>query len=139
MAEEVKVQLDWEEGLRFNVKGDKSGIALKVDSPSQPACVGPSPMELLLMGVAGCTAMDVVSILQKMRQPLKRFSLEVVGKRADTNPKYYQEIILVYHLWGEGLDRQKVEKAVKLSHETYCSAMASLRPDCRVESQIELH
>lgn len=139
MAEDIKVQLNWEEGLRFNAQGNNSNINLKIDSASRSECAGPSPMELFLMGVASCTAMDVVAILQKMRQPLERFSLEAVGKRADKHPKFYREIVLIYHLWGEGLDRQKVERAVKLSHETYCSAMVSLRPDCRIETDIQLH
>lgn len=138
MAEQTRAFLRWQGGLQFEAETG-SGHRVVMDSPSRPGHVGPGPMELLLAGVAGCTAMDVAAILEKMRQPLARLEVEIVGTRAETHPKYYTGITIVYHLWGDGLTLEKVQRAVELSHQTYCSAMASLRPDCRVESRIELH
>jgi len=138
MAEQTKAVLQWEGGLRFSATAERSGRTVLLDSPTREDCAGPSPMELVLMGVAGCTAMDVVAILEKMRQPLARFQVEIVGERAEQHPKYYTAITIGYRLWGDGLSREKVERAVKLSHQTYCSALASLRPDCRIESSIEI-
>jgi putative redox protein len=138
MAEQTRAVLQWEGGLRFSATGERSGRTVVMDSPTREDRGGPSPMELLLMGVAGCTAMDVVAILEKMRQPLARFQVEIVGERAEQHPKYYTAITIVYRLWGDGLSREKVERAVQLSHETYCSALTSLRPDCRIASRIEL-
>ncbi|MFZ5803833.1 MAG: OsmC family protein [Acidobacteriota bacterium] len=138
MAEQTKATLRWQEGLRFEAESG-SGRKIVLDSPSRPNQAGPAPMEVMLMGIAGCTAMDVVAILEKMRQPLARLEVEIVGTRAESHPKYFTGISIVYHLWGEGLTPEKVQRAVELSHQTYCSALASLRPDCKVESRIEIH
>lgn len=138
MAEQTKATLRWQGGLRFEAESG-SGHKIVADSPSRPEHAGPSPMELVLIGVAGCTAMDVVAILEKMRQPLARLEVEIVGSRAEGHPKYFTAVSLVYHLWGAGLTLEKVQRAVELSHKTYCSALASLRPDCQVASRIEIH
>lgn len=95
-------------------------------------------MELLVMGIAGCTAMDVVSILEKLRQPLSGLDVEIVGDRAKQHPKRLTAITITYRARGEGLARDKVERAVELSHSTYCSAIASLREDCKVTTSIEI-
>lgn len=138
MAEQTKATLRWQGGLRFEAQSG-SGHKVVLDAVSRPEHAGPSPMELFLIGVAGCTAMDVAAILEKMRQPLTGLEVEIVGSRAETHPKYFTAVSLVYHLWGEGLVLEKVQRAVELSHQTYCSALASLRPDCQVESRIEIH
>jgi putative redox protein len=95
-------------------------------------------MELMLIGIAGCTAMDVVSILEKLRQPLSALNVEIVGDRAGQHPKRLTGISIVYRVRGQGLERDKVERAVELSHSTYCSAVASLREDCKVTTSIEI-
>lgn len=95
-------------------------------------------MELFLVGIAGCTAMDVVAILDKMRVPPASLTVTVIGERAPVNPKVYTGIDLHYRLAGPGLTREKVERAIALSLKTYCSAVASLHPDCRVTTHIEL-
>jgi putative redox protein len=95
-------------------------------------------MELIVMGIAGCTAMDVVSILQKLRQPLSGLDVEIVGDRAEQDPKRFTAIAITYHVRGEGLEREKVERAVELSHSTYCSAIASLREDCKLTTRVEI-
>lgn len=135
MAESLKATLTWETGLRFSGHS-QSGYALTIDSPAAPGHQGPSPMELMLLGVAGCTAMDVVAILDKMRQPLTRFDVTIQGARAEGHPKRFTAIEVVYSLHGDGLRRDKVERAVELSHSTYCSAAASLRPDIPFTTRI---
>ncbi len=137
MAGTTSAKLSWVTGLRFEARPD-SGHAITIDSPSRPGHAGPSPMELLLAGVAGCTAMDVVAILEKMREPLAGLEVEVAGERAETNPKRFTSLSLTYRLKGRGLSREKAERAVELSHSTYCSALATLRPDCAVTSAIEI-
>jgi|NGEPerStandDraft_6_1074524.scaffolds.fasta_scaffold00163_19 putative redox protein len=137
MAERTTTKLVWQSGMRFEAHS-ASGHALTVDSPGRPGHAGAGPMELLLIGVASCTAMDVVAILEKMREKLAGLDVEIAGERAAVNPKYYTAITLTYRLRGKGLDRSKVERAVELSHSTYCSALASLRPDCAVTTAIEI-
>lgn len=81
-----------------------------------------SPMEFLLAGVAGCTAMDVVHVLRKMRQPFRGLVVEIEGVRAEEHPKVYEDVEIVYVVQGAEVDPQAVEKAIRLSQETYCSA-----------------
>jgi len=137
MAGTTRAKLTWISGLRFEARSD-SGHLVTVDSLSRPDHAGPNPVELLAMAVAGCTAMDVVAILEKMRERLAGLEVEVSGERASTNPKYFTSMSITYRVRGGGLSREKVERAVELSHSTYCSALASLRPDCKVTTAIEI-
>ena len=89
---------------------------------------GASPMELILMGVGGCTGVDIVSILKKKRQNLQDFRVEVRGKRADTYPRIYTDIEIIYHLWGEDLDSRAIE-----------NASAMLRPSATISSRYVVH
>jgi putative redox protein len=132
-----KATLTWQTGLRFHAEAG-SGHQLVVDSTGRPGHQGASPMELMLVAVAGCTAIDVAAILEKMREPLTSLHVEVTGEQAESNPKYFKAIEILYRVGGRGVTREKVERAVHLSHSTYCSAVASLRPDCSVESRIEI-
>ena len=135
MGERLSATLKWEAGLRFSARS-QSGYSLTLDSPAKPGHQGPSPMELLLIGLAGCTAMDVISILEKMRQPVRNLEVRVEGERASTHPKRLVAAEIVYSLTGDGLSREKAEHAVELSHSTYCSASASLRTDIPVTTRI---
>lgn len=104
-----------------------SGHEVKIDASES---IGgdnsaPSPVEYLLNALAGCTAIDIVMILEKMRQKLTSFDIEVNGDRAEEHPKRFTNIHLHYILDGE-LDEQKVKKAIKLSKDKYCSVSHSL-------------
>ncbi|MER3469242.1 MAG: osmotically inducible protein OsmC [Thermoflexus sp.] len=87
---------------------------------------GPRPMELVLVALAGCTAMDVLSILRKKRQPLEGFAMEVRGERAAEHPRVYTEIDVLYVVKGS-VDPQAVVRAIELSATKYCSVSAMLR------------
>lgn len=86
-----------------------------------------SPMEMLLAGVAGCTAVDIVFILQRQRQPVSGVEVAIEGTRADDHPKVYTDVRLVYLVSGDNLDPKAVERAVELSEEKYCSASIMFR------------
>jgi putative redox protein len=137
MAEQTSATLSWNSGLQFTAR-TASGHGVILDSPVNPNRAGGGPMELMLVAIAGCTAMDIVSILARMRQPLTALSVEITGDRAEKHPKYCTAISIVYHVRGKGLTREKVEHAVELSHSTYCSASASLRPDCPITTTIDI-
>jgi putative redox protein len=98
---------------------------------------GATPMELLAVALAGCTSMDVVSILQKMRQPLEGLRVEVRGERAAVHPKRFLSLEVVYHLKG-ALDEKKVQRAIELSETKYCSVEATLRPAVAISSRYVL-
>ena len=101
---------------------------------------GARPMELLLMGLGGCTSIDLILILKKQRQPLEDIKIEVTGEReqiAGTEMKPFKKINIHYKLYGT-LDPAKVEKAISLSMEKYCSATAQLRPSAEITHSYEI-
>lgn len=93
---------------------------------------GPSPMIALLYAAAGCTAIDVLMILEKMRLTVDAFSVEIAGTRRVEEPRRYVALHLVYRLRGSGLDDMKVRRAIDLSLEKYCSVMQSLAGDMAI-------
>lgn len=99
---------------------------------------GVSPMELLLLGLAGCTGMDIAMILKKKRQPLAELQVKVRGKRSETHPMVYTDIEVTYLLWGNGLDSKAVERAIELSEEKYCSASAMLGEVAHIQSVYQI-
>ncbi|MFN2231780.1 MAG: OsmC family protein [Anaerolineae bacterium] len=122
----VQAKLKWTDGLRFLGRaGD--GPAVVIDTSDGGS--GPGPMQLLLMGVAGCTAMDVVTILQKRRVNLTGFEIEIRGERAEEYPRRYTAIEIEYVVIGTGIEPRDVEIAIKLSEEKYCSAVASVNAE----------
>ncbi len=113
-------------GENLNFEG-QLGSGYEFDLGGGDDKVGGSPMEFLLAGMAGCTAVDVVLILQKQRQPVSGVEVEICGVRAETMPKVYTEIDLLYIVRGNQVDPQAVERAISLSEEKYCSASIMFR------------
>lgn len=125
----MKAQVTWTgPGLRM-IGEAEDGPAIVVDSKggTYGTHSGPTPMELLLMGLAGCTAMDVVSIMEKKRQPLTSLQVKVNAERADDHPRYFTKIELAYTAYGEGVDEDALARAIDLSENKYCSAQAMFR------------
>jgi putative redox protein len=130
----MEVELRWQgEGLRFEAGGPGGGI---IDGDAE---VGPSPMQSLLLGLAGCMAVDVVMILQKMRVPLGGLRVRVTGERAPEPPRRFTRIGLVYEVSGLAPeDGEKLDRAIALSRDKYCSVLHSLRPDIEVGIETRL-
>ena len=125
---QMRVRAKWKSGMRFEgANADGLGVVMDADPQHGGTAGGPSPMETLLLALAGCTGMDVVPILQKMRAPVDRFTIEVTADRAGTHPKVLTAIHLRYVAAGPGLRAEQVEKAVALSQDKYCSVSAMLR------------
>ncbi len=125
----------WIQDLQF-VATSGSGHATVLDSGGEQGSIGPSPMELLLEGLAGCTAMDVVFILKKKRQKISGCEVHVEGVRAEEHPKIYTDIELTYTIRGKNLSEKAVHDAVKLSTEKYCSASAMLEKAARLTHKV---
>jgi putative redox protein len=137
MADEWKeVVAEWIGESAFAGRNTTGGCVQMGSFQGQP---GIGPMEMLLLGVAGCTGMDIVSILGKKRQKIDRFEVKVRGKRAESHPKVYTEIEVAYHLWGNQIDPRAVEQAVQLSEEKYCSASAMLSAVANMTTQYFLY
>jgi len=131
MTDEWKeVGVEWVGESAFQGRNKTGGCVLIGSTQDQP---GLSPIELVLIGVAGCTGVDVISILHKKRQIIEKLEIQVRGKRAETHPRVYTEIEVFYQLWGERVDPKMVEHAIHLSEEKYCSvsAMLSAKADIR--------
>ena len=137
MADSLKTRVRWVEDHRF-VATTGSGFSLVLDNPHREGGAAASPMELLLVSLAGCTGVDVVAILEKMRQPLDRFEVGVEGWRADEHPRVYTEVDVVYRAWGE-VTPKKLLKAVELSEGKYCSVTEMLRPTAKINIRVELN
>ena len=99
---------------------------------------GPSPMELMLIGAGGCSAYDVVHILEKGRQPVESCVVELDADRAETEPKVFTRIHMHFTVRGRGLDPAKVERAINLSVEKYCSASAMMAKTAAVTHGFEV-
>ena len=127
----------WLNDMTFDVA--MGGHHLMIDSAPPESSRGPSPMQLVMAAVAGCTAMDVVSILRKSRQPFTRVVVRAEGEQAEDHPRRYTHVTLVYEIHGTGVDLAAVERAVRLSDERYCSVSASLKVPVTVSTRIELH
>lgn len=133
MARSDPVTVGWKgEGLRFEgtTALGRVDLASSLDETGQ----GATPMQLLAIALGGCTGMDVVSILRKMRQPLEAFRVEVSGEKADEHPRRFTSLEIVYYLRGD-LDEAKVKRAIELSEDRYCSVEATLRPAVPIASR----
>jgi len=124
----MEVKTTWIDGMAFSGSAE-SGYTIPLDAKADAggADRGFIPMELIALGLAGCTSMDVISILQKKRQQVSSFEVLVHAERAETHPKVFTHIVLEYVVTGNEIDPQAVERAVQLSEEKYCPSQAMLR------------
>lgn len=122
------------EGINFVGKGP-SGHWVPMDGPEEfgGSNAGTRPIELLVIGLAGCTGADVASILAKMRVKTDDFQIKVEYERAEEHPKPFTKMKLIYHFWGKGLDKEKLEKAIDLSQNRYCGASYMLGKAVNIE------
>ncbi|MDD3827962.1 MAG: OsmC family protein [Anaerolineae bacterium] len=127
----VEASVTWVEDRRF-VGVASSGHAIVVDGSGLKT--GPSPMELLLMGLAGCTAADVLEILHKKRQFITRVEVHARGERAENPPRVYTDIHLEYIVCGHDVSDKAVRDAIRLSKDKYCSASAMLGKTAAITS-----
>ena len=127
------------EDLAFEAELQGHKIALDADAQFGGKDRGPRPKPLMLTALAGCTGMDVASIVGKMRMPFDTFKVEVSGETNDEHPIVYTRIHIKYIFTGNELDRDKIEKAVKLSREKYCGVSAMYEKFAEVTHEIVLH
>ena len=123
----MKARVKWIEKMAF-VGESESGHAVVMDASPDVGGrnLGPRPMEMLLLGTGGCSSIDVILILQKMRQQVSDCHVEIEAERAESEPKVFTKIHLHFVVKGKGIKAEAVEKAVKLSAEKYCSASIML-------------
>lgn len=135
----MKARARWVEGMAFMGEAG-SGHAVMMDGAPEYGGrnIGVRPMEMLLIGLAGCTGFDVVSILRKGRESVTGCDVEVEAQRAETDPKVFTKIHLSYRIAGKGLSQAKAERAVTLSKEKYCSASIMLGATAEMTYSLEV-
>lgn len=135
----MKIVSQWVDGRCF-IAGNEQGntIVMEGSAAEGAARRGASPMELLLMGVAGCSSIDVVDILKKQRQDVRDCITTVEGKRADSVPKVFTDIHLHFKVVGCNIKADAVAKAVQLSAEKYCSASIMLGKAANITHSFEV-
>lgn len=135
----MKARIQWHENAVF-IAESGSGHAVVVDGPAEIGGrnLGVRPMELMLMSVGSCSAVDIVQILKKARQPVTGCEVAVDGTRADTDPKVFLRIHLHFIVSGRGLSENHVRRAVQLSAEKYCSASIMLKASAEVTHDYEI-
>jgi len=129
----------WTDEMAFDVELEGHHFMIDADEEFGGKNRGPSPKALLLSSLAGCTGMDVVSLLRKMKMPFDKFALEVEGEVAEKHPKSYTDIVIRYIFRGKELDRDKIEKSVKLSLDKYCGVHTMLAKSANVRHEIVLN
>ena len=135
----MNISVNWVDGMLM-VGKSHSGHSITMDGPPEIGGdnLGVRPMEMLLLGVAGCTMIDVVTTLKKMRQELTHCETKVNAERANDHPKVFTDIHIQFLVQGNGLDSKKVEKAITLSAEKYCSASIMLGKTASITHAFEI-
>lgn len=131
----TEITADWKEDMTF-VGKNKAGGTVQMGSLDGKPGVG--PMQLLLMGLAGCTGVDILGILQKKRVKLTDMQVKVRAKRASDYPMIWTDIHVTYLLWGEDIRSKDVEQAIQLSEEKYCSVGIMLSKSAAVTSEYHI-
>ena len=134
----MQVSLDWKRGLEFSGTAP-TGFTIDMSSHEDG---GPkddvSPVQLVALGLGGCTAMDVIAILQKKKQDVRSFHVRVTTQRKEDHPKVWTHALIEYFVTGSGIDPAAVERAIQLSHDKYCPVQNMLKASVEIESRYEI-
>jgi putative redox protein len=132
------VENKWNDGISFTSTIGDYKVVIDADEEFGGKGKGPRPKQLVLTALCGCTGMDVVSILRKMKVDFSGFRVIAQAVPAEEHPKVYTSINLIYEFKGKDLPLEKLKKAVDLSQERYCPVSAMLRKACRLSYEIKI-
>jgi putative redox protein len=131
-------EVTFKEGMSFEVEVDKHKFMIDATPEVGGKDRGPRPKPLVLAALGGCTSMDVISILKKMRVEPDFFNVDVSAEMTDEHPKYYNKIHLTYQFKGKNLPMDKLEKAINLSQDRYCGVTAMLDAVAEITHEIQI-
>ena len=136
---EVKVKLKQIEGLSLAAHSN-SNHWITMDAPPElgGSGSGSRPLEVLLMGIAGCAAMDIIAILKKKRVDFSHFETDVTAQRTDEHPHIYTDIHFKYTIYGKNIKPESIERAIKLTDEKYCGGIAMIRGVSKIAHNYEI-
>lgn len=135
----TEVKFKWLQKMSFEADLDGHKLIIDANEENGGENQGPRPKILMLASLAGCTGMDVVSILTKMRVNYDSFSVHVEGETGEEHPKKYESMKIIYHITGKDIDLEKVQKAVNLSSEKYCGVSAFYNKVIDIEYEIKIN
>jgi len=135
----VTVNTEWKEGMAFESRVGDHLVRIDAATDVGGTNSGPTPKPLLMTSLAGCTGMDVVAILKKMRVSFDYFNILTEGTLADEHPKKYLEIKIVYQFKGNNLSKENILKAISLSREKYCGVIATLQQAVSLVFELEIN
>lgn len=130
----------WLGGMAFE-SNNPSGHNLRIDAGPENGGEGSGlrPKALMLSGLAGCSGLDVASLIKKMKLEVDDFTIETIANLTDEHPKYYDSVVIEYHFYGSNLKEDKLQKAVDLSVEKYCGVMEMFRRFSQLEIKTVFH
>jgi len=135
-----KVSTHWKGNMQFESDNPSGKTVLMDTSPENGGhSSGLSPKAMMLSSLAGCSGLDVVSILDKMKVEVADFKMDTYGELTNEHPKYYHTVSVEYHFHGTNLDEQKITKAVNLSIDKYCGVMEMFRKFAKINTSIHFH
>lgn len=130
------IKLEYLKGLQFKAYSDtNSNYSILLDTSKEAGGneEGIKPTDLILVGLAGCSSMDIVSILKKKKQNITSYKANVTGERAETHPRVFTKMVITYEIKGKDIDEQAVKRAIELSKDKYCSVWAMLKNAVDIE------
>jgi putative redox protein len=138
MADKHTIKTEWKGDMAFEADVDGHKVMMDASNDGGGHDLGSSPKKLMLAALSGCTGMDVVTILKKMRVEIEKCHIEVQGDVAEEHPKRYTRMHVIYKFTGKNLPLDKIQKAVSMSEETYCGVEALYRMAIQVTSEIQI-
>jgi putative redox protein len=132
------INVRWLEGMSFEAEVDGFKVAIDADGEFGGESKGPKPKPLMMVALAGCTGMDVVSLLNKMRVDYESLNIKIDGELTEEHPKHFTKMKVIYELKGKNIDIKKVQKAVDLSKEKYCGVSYSYKDIMDMEYEIRI-
>ncbi len=139
MANDMTVRATLETGMRFDVKtGSGHHVILDAAEHNGGQDSGPQPMEMLLVALASCAGMDIITILRKKRQEITGYELRVHGMRAEEHPKVFLDITVEHIFTGHNIRPEAVERAIELTEERYCGASATLGKTATIKNTFRI-
>lgn len=131
------ISLDWKGGMLFDSIAPEGSVEIESGPDFGGTGVGLRPKAMMLSSLAGCSALDIVSLLDKMRAQVKDFKIEVTGHLTEEHPKYYDKVHVIYKFYDTEFKKDKIQKAVDLSVEKYCGVMEMFRKFSEVTTEIQ--
>ena len=131
-----KVEVNWKGEMLFESVTPEGNVRIDAAKDVGGQGKGVRPKAMMLSSLAGCTAMDIVSLLKKMRAEVVDFKIEVTANLTDEHPKYYDKVHVIYRFYGIDFQKNKIEKAVNLSADRYCGVMEMFRRFSEVTTEI---